>query len=176
KTVAEAVLPGLAWRKPWLEWIHVRMKKSQDGKDCRGNRCQQQKDHSQVSDQPDSQHIQPRHQNQKQKSNQPMLCCCQRTDSRNVVRHGYTVGSTHQERSRPVPPSALEAPEIAKGGACPAIKPSFHRHSRSHLGRGERNWNTKEERNSQKKNKRHSRTRSGDNGLEPKGSPGTIGV
>src|SRR5437762_560925 len=40
----------------------------------------------------------------------------------NVGGQHNTVSATHQESSRPVPPAALEAPEVAERGATPAIK------------------------------------------------------
>src|SRR5262249_32255493 len=74
-----------------------------------------------------------------------------------VVHHKNAVKTVQKERPRPVPPAALEAPEITKGRAAPAIEATLHRHNTVEFGRSERNRNAPEKRDQDEEEQSHSR-------------------
>src|SRR5579863_9418701 len=86
-----------------------------------------------------------------------------------VVGHGDAVGGADQKRAGPIPPAALEAPEIAESGARPAIEASLNGQYGSHFGGGERNGNAQEKRNHHQENEAESGAGRGDHGFEREG-------
>src|ERR1700722_9049359 len=96
----------------------------------------------------DTADVEAGHDQQQQKSDAPMLHPRMHGEPiLHVVGHCNTICRTHEEGSGPVPPAALEAPEVAEGSATPSIKAAFNRHHGGHFrsGQGNRNreykWN-----------------------------------
>ena len=51
-----------------------------------------------------------------------------------VVHHQHAVETVQQKRAGPIPPAALEAPEIAERSAAPAVEAAFHRENAVEFG------------------------------------------
>src|SRR4029077_11450001 len=93
-----------------------------------------------------------------------------------VVGEEDGVGAAEGKRSGPVPPARKEAPEIAEGGAHPAIEAALHGHGGSELGSDQRDRDEPEERNEQMKEQGHAGTGAADLLFEAEGAAGGVGV
>ena len=51
-----------------------------------------------------------------------------------IIHQQHAVYRIQQKCSRPVPPAALKAPEIAESRAYPAVEPALHRQDAVHFG------------------------------------------
>jgi hypothetical protein len=99
-----------------------------------------------------------------------------RAASRPSSHERLRVGAAEEERGGPVPPAGEEAPEVAEGGAHPAIEAALHGHSGCELGGDERNRDAPEKWNEQVKEQGHAGTGVADLLFEAEGAAGGVGV
>src|SRR6266404_4248365 len=93
-----------------------------------------------------------------------------------VIGEEDGVGAAEEKRRGPVPPSGEESPEVAEGGAHPAIEAALHGHGGSEFRGDEGNGDTPEKRDQQVIQQGHAGAGGGDHVLKAEGATGGIGV
>ena len=63
-----------------------------------------------------------------------------------IIHDQHAVEAIQQKCASPVPPTALESPEVAERGTSPAIEATLHGENAVEFGGGERHWYAPEER------------------------------
>src|SRR5277367_5323178 len=159
-----------------MKWIEVRVVKAENDESHQRHGHDQQERQRQLSNDMDTANVEAGHDQEQQKSDTPML------DPRmhgepilHVVGHGNAVGRTHEEGSGPVPPAALEAPEVAERGATPSIKAAFDWHHGGHFRGSQGNRNREYEWNYDQKSQAESWSGTGDHGFQRKRSACAVG-
>ncbi len=92
-----------------------------------------------------------------------------------VVGEQHGVDAAQQKRSRPVPPAGKKSPEVAKGGARPAIEAALDRHGSGQFRRNQRHRDAPEEWQDQEVDQRQPRPRGSDHILEAEGATRSVG-
>ena len=101
---------------------------------CHRQHLKEQQDECQPAYQANSENVQARDQHQKYNGDRPVHeSAVHRSDLRDVIRQHHSIRGPHEKCPSPVPPAALETPEIAKCCTSPTIKTSFHRHRCCHF-------------------------------------------
>src|ERR1700741_2859530 len=93
-----------------------------------------------------------------------------------VIGEEHGVDAAEEKRRSPVPPAGEKAPEIAEGGAHPAVETALHGHGGSEFRGDERDGYAPEKRNEQMIEQRHAGTGIADLFFEAEGSSGGVGV
>src|SRR5712664_3452728 len=93
-----------------------------------------------------------------------------------IVGKEHGIDATEKERRGPVPPAGEESPEVAEGGAHPAIEAALHGHGGSEFGGDKRNRDAPEKRDQQVIQQGHAGSGGGDHVLEAEGATGGVGV
>src|SRR5262249_32317538 len=85
----------------------------------------------------------------------PGICAEAREIVDEIVHHQNAVQAVQKKRPDPVPPAALESPEIAEGSMRPAIKAALHRKNAVQFGRGKGYGNAPEKGHKGEEHERH---------------------
>src|ERR1700719_3338753 len=93
-----------------------------------------------------------------------------------IVGEQHRVDAAEEKRGGPVPPAGEEAPEVAEGGAHPAVESALHGHGGSEFGGDEGNRNAPEEWNEQVIEQGHAGAGVADLFFEAEGATGSVGV
>jgi len=152
------------------------MGKTLRGKDGHRHQGEEEKDEGEIADQPDAADVQVAHQREEGGGDQPVLDAGERAQFADVVGHEHAVGGAHEESAGPVPPAAVESPEVAEGGARPAIKAALHRHGGGHFRGGEGDGHAEEKWNDEDEDESKAGAGGGDHGLESEGPAGAVSV
>ena len=91
-----------------------------------------------------------------------------------VIGERDGVSAAEQKRCSPVPPTGEKSPEVAEGGASPAVEAAFDGHRGREFRRYQRYRDAPEERQDQKIKQRHAGAGGGDHVLQPEGAPRAV--
>src|SRR5579864_4106746 len=103
-----------------MKGVEVYVGKTLRGKDGHRHQGEQEQSKGEIADQANAADIQVAHQSEEGGGDQPVLEAGERVQFADVVGHEHAVSGAHEKGAGPVPPAAVESPEIAKGGAGPA--------------------------------------------------------
>src|SRR5690348_10202221 len=159
-----------------MEGIETGMGKTLRGKDGHRHQGEEEKDEGEIADKADAADVQVAHQREEGGGDQPVLDAGERAQFADVVGHEHAVGGAHEESAGPVPPAAVESPEVAEGGVGPAIKAALHRHSGGQFRGGQRDGNAEQKRNYQNEDEAEAGAGGGNHGLEAEGAAGAVSV
>jgi hypothetical protein len=93
-----------------------------------------------------------------------------------IVGEEDRVGAAEEEGCGPVPPAGEESPEVAKGGAHPAVEAALHGHGGGEFRGDERDRDAPEEWNEQVIEEGHAGAGAADLLFEAEGAAGGVGV
>src|SRR5690348_2600705 len=159
-----------------MEGIETGVGKTLRGKDGHRHQGEEEKDQGEIADQADAADVQVANQGEKGGGNQPMLEAGEWEQFAEVVGHEHAVSGAHEESAGPVPPAAVESPEVTEGSASPAIKAALHRHGGGHFRGGQRDGNAEQKRNYQDEDEGEAGAGGGNHGLEAEGAAGAVSV
>src|SRR6266404_9607381 len=91
-----------------------------------------------------------------------------------VIGEEDGVGAAEEEGSGPIPPAGEESPEIAEGGAHPAVKAALHGHGGGQLGGDERDGDAPKQRDQQVIKQGHAGAGAADLFFEAEGATGGV--
>src|SRR5690348_3871922 len=102
-----------------MKRIEAGVGESLGGEDGHRHQGEQKQDEGKVADQADAADVQIPDQSEEGGSDEPVLASGEGMKFSDVVGHEHAVGGAHEEGAGPVPPAAVESPEVAESGAGP---------------------------------------------------------